>query len=80
MSQLHVYKYILTCIHTYIQGSNVTVCAFVVQESYLRNTYIHTHTTNILTYMGTCCMYVCMYVCMLLAFIPIFEYVLVMVP
>ena len=27
-----------------MKGSNVTVCPFVVQESYLRNTYIHTHT------------------------------------
>ena len=26
-----------------MKGSNVTVCPFVVQESYLRNTYIHTY-------------------------------------
>ena len=30
-----------------MKGSNVTVCPFVVQESYLRNTYIHTvHTVH----------------------------------
>ena len=27
-----------------MKGSNVTVCLFVVQASYLRNTYIHTYT------------------------------------
>ena len=32
--------FIHTYIHTYIHTSNVTVCPFVVQESYLRNTYI----------------------------------------
>ena len=32
-----------TYIHTYIH--NVTVCLFVVQASYLRNTYIHTYCT-----------------------------------
>ena len=39
---LFIHTYICT-VHTYIQGSMVTVCPFVVQESYLRNTYIHTH-------------------------------------
>ena len=48
---IYIHICIHTCIHTYIHtyiqylrntymGSNVTVCPFVVQESYLRNTYI----------------------------------------
>ena len=49
-------------IHTYIHvGSNVTVCLFVVQASYLRNTYIHayvhtyTHThIHIKVFIHTC--------------------------
>ena len=35
---IHTYIHTWTYIHTYI---HVTVCPFVVQESYLRNTYIH---------------------------------------
>ena len=38
-----IHTYIHAYIHTYIHtGSNATVCPYVVQESYLRNTYIHT--------------------------------------
>ena len=43
---IHISTYKYTHIHTYIQiytHTDVTVCQFVVQESYLRNTHIKTY-------------------------------------
>ena len=46
---IHTYIHIHTYMHTYLmKGSNVTMCLFVVQASYLRNTCIHAYSIYIM--------------------------------